>query len=343
MIARLKYSFFQTKYIFYFLYVLSYIGFLALDKRWNSRNNDWESYLPTFITHLSLMLFLVCTNAFILIPRLYNKKRIVLYIASLLLVITIYTFLKSIYDRHNAIVLFNAKNDPWDIYFWNSFVYAIWFVVVSSMLYISQNWYDHQQQVKNIRISQLQSELKYLRAQINPHFLFNGLNTVYGFIDIRNQRAREVLLQFSDLLRYNLYEADVDLVYLGKEADYLENYVALQKARSSPNLQVTLRLEIEDRHSKIAPLLFIPFVENAFKFSSHEENRENEIVISLAQKGNKITFECRNSYEKEDRLEGGIGLNNVKRRLELLYKDRYDLDIKGDEDNTWHIKLTLAI
>lgn len=343
MNTRLKYSFFQTKYIFYFLYVLSYIGFLALDKRWNSRNNDWASYLPTFITHLSLMIFLVCTNAFILIPRLYNRKRIVLYTAGVILVMAIYTFLKSMYDRHNAIILFNARNDPWDIYFWNSFVYAIWFVVVSSMLYISQNWYDHQQQVKNIRISQLQSELRYLRAQINPHFLFNGLNTVYGFIDIRNQRARDVLLQFSDLLRYNLYEADVDLVDLGKEAAYLENYVSLQKARRSPNLRVTLHLEIESTHSRIAPLLFIPFVENAFKFSSHEEDRDNEVTISLVQKDDNITFECRNSYEKEDRAEGGIGLNNVKRRLELLYKDHYDLDINSSEDGIWYVKLTLTI
>lgn len=242
------------------------------------------------------MLLLVCTNAFVLIPRLYNKKKIVSYTISIFLVVAAYTWLKSFYDRYHAFILYNTKDDPWDGYFWNSFVYAIWFVVVSSMLYISQSWYDHQQQVKNIRISQLQTELRYLRAQINPHFLFNGLNTVYGFIDIHNQRARDVLLQFSDLLRYNLYEADVDLVDLGREAVYLENYVALFKARSSADLQVTLRLEIEDSHSRIAPLLFIPFVENAFKFSSHEESREKTIAISLLQKGNNITFECRNSY-----------------------------------------------
>ena len=331
-----------TKYIFYLLYVFSYIGFLVLDKRWNSRNNDWASYFPTFLIHLSLMLFLVCINAFILIPRLYNKKRFISYAACVILVMTVYTFLKSWYDRHHAFVLFNTKDDPWDSYLWNSFVYAVWFVVVSSMLYISQSWYDHQQQVKNIRISQLQTELKYLRAQMNPHFLFNGLNTVYGSIDIHNQQARDVLLQFSDLLRYNLYEADVDLVDLGKEAGYLENYVALQKARSSPDLQITLYVEIADRHRKIAPLLFIPFVENAFKFSSHAEERANTIGISLLQKDDQVTFECRNSYEEEDRAEGGIGLNNIKRRLELLYKDRYDLDINS-EGNSWHVTLTLTI
>lgn len=338
----LKYSFFQNRYIFYFLYAFSYIGFLVLDKRWNSRNNDWASYFPTFVTHLSLMLFIICVNAFLLIPLLYHRRKRVSYILSLILVIAFYTALKSIYDRHNMSVLFNTKDDPWDLYVWNSLVYGIWFIVVSSMLYISQNWYDHQQHVKNIEINQLQTELKYLRAQMNPHFLFNGLNTVYGFIDIGNQQAREALLQFSDLLRYNLYEADVDLVDLGKEATYLENYVALQKARSSRNLQIALLIEIEDKIIKIAPLLLIPFVENAFKFSSHEEDRENTIAIKLIQKGNHITFECANSYEEDQRSEGGIGLNNVKRRLELLYKDHYIINIKS-EDKVWYVKLTLTI
>lgn len=102
-----------NKYIFYFLYVFSYIGFLAL------------------------------------------------YAISILLLVAVYTWLKSFYDRYHAFMLYNTKDDPWDGYFWNSFVYAIWFVVVSSMLYISQHWYDHQQQVKNIRISQLQTKLRF--------------------------------------------------------------------------------------------------------------------------------------------------------------------------------------
>jgi len=336
------FTFVSMRFIFYFLYAFTYMGFLALDKRWLSRNNDWPSYFPTFFTHLSLSLFIICTNSFVLIPRLYNKKRYTLYSLSLLVLITAYTLLKSVYDRHHAIVLFNSANEPWEPHLWNSLVYAIWFTVISSMLYISQHWYDNQQQVKNIRIDQLQTELKYLRAQMNPHFLFNGLNTVYGFIDIHNQQAREALLQFSDLLRYNLYEADVDLVDLGQEATYLENYVALQRARSSPALQITLDIDVDNRSIRIAPLLLIPFVENAFKFSRREDTETNAIRISLTQKGNSILFECTNDYEEEQVTEGGIGLTNVKRRLELLYKDHYSLEIRGI-DKVWHVKLILSI
>ncbi len=336
------FTFVSMRYIFYFLYAFTYMGFLALDKRWLSRNNDWPSYLPTFIIHLSLSLFIICTNAFALIPRLFNKKRFISYGLSLVLLITAYALLKSTYDRNHAIDLYGSANEPWEPHLWNSLVYAVWFTVVSAMLYISQHWYDNQQQVKNIRIDQLQTELKYLRAQMNPHFLFNGLNTVYGFIDINNQQAREALLQFSDLLRYNLYEADVDLVELGQEAAYLENYVALQKARSSPSLQIALNIDIDDRAIKIAPLLLIPFVENAFKFSSRDEAKTNTIRITLVQKGSNITFECANSYEEEPATEGGIGLTNVKRRLELLYKGRFNLEIQ-DVDRIWHVKLILSI
>jgi two-component system LytT family sensor kinase len=112
---------------------------------------------------------------------------------------------------------------------------------------------------KTVQINQLETELKYLRAQVNPHFLFNGLNTIYGYIDRSNQQARDILVQFSDLLRYSLYDADVDWVDLGKEAVYLQNYVALQRARSNSNLQIELEISVEENTVKIAPLLFMAF------------------------------------------------------------------------------------
>src|SRR5688500_8757343 len=145
------------------------------------------------------------------------------------------------------------------------------------MLYYTQKWTEQRQQVKNIQISQLQTELNYLRAQINSHSLFNGLNTIYGSIDKANQQARNVLLQFSNLLRYNLYEADVDWVELEKETQYMHNYVALQRARSNSNLLIVLDVQIQDPSLQIAPLLFMPFLENAFKFSTRDDNRTNRI------------------------------------------------------------------
>jgi LytS/YehU family sensor histidine kinase len=172
--------------------------------------------------------------------------------------------------------------------------------------------------------------------------LFNGLNTIYGNIDIRDQRARDILLQFADLLRYNLYEADVDLVDLDKETIYLQNYVALQRARSNENMQIELDVQIENKELKIAPLLFIPFVENAFKFSTRDDNRPNRIRVGLKQTGSQVEFTCSNTYEALEQNGGGIGLSNVKRRLELLSKDRYVLNIQKDQ-STYTVTLTLTV
>jgi LytS/YehU family sensor histidine kinase len=208
------------------------------------------------------------------------------------------------------------------------------------MLFYTQKWAEHRQQLKNIEINQLQTELKYLRAQVNPHFLFNGLNTIYGNIDIAYQPARDILVQFSDLLRYNLYEADTDWVELEKETIYLQNYVALQRARSDQNLQIELEINIEDNAVKIAPLIFIAFVENAFKYSGRDESTINSIRIHLQQSGKRIIFECSNSYEEGVPVTGGIGLNNVTRRLELLYKDRYELEVKKGPP-VYYVRLTL--
>jgi two-component system, LytTR family, sensor kinase len=226
--------------------------------------------------------------------------------------------------------------------FWDNFVYAMCCTVITSMLYVTQKWAEQQEQVKNSQINQLQTELKYLRLQVNPHFLFNGLNTIYGSIDMGNSQARNMLVQFSDLLRYNLYEADVDLIALEKEVRYLRNYVDLQKARSNDNVNVTLNIAYADGAVKVAPLIFMAFVENAFKYVSRDDQVINRIIISLKQEGGKIDFICENTSDEATSSPGGIGLTNATRRLELLYKDRYQLDIENVH-NVYRVQLRLTV
>lgn len=333
-------SIFQRRYVFHLFFWLMCIVFAILETQIYFKKKDWLFSLYPLLSTVGAMALLVYINTTLLIPRLLQKKRVALYIAGILVTIVIYVWLRSEMQRQwDAVLWPDDLMSITDYFKWNTF-YAVWFILISSMLYFSQKWTEQQQQVKNIQINQLQTELKYLRAQVNPHFLFNGLNTVYGSIDKTNQEARNTLLQFADLLRYNLYEADVDWVELEKETLYLENYVALQKARSNSNLHIDLSVQIENKSVRIAPLIFIPFVENAFKFSSHDDTRPNSIRINLQQTGNRIIFQCVNSYEEHVQPPGGIGLANVKRRLELLYKDRYILDIRN-ETNNWHVELIL--
>lgn len=334
---------FLNKYAFHLLYPVVYVGFLLQDKQWYSRNNDWLTYLATFITHLALMFMLVYFNTLVLIPRLLLKGKVIMYAAGILLTIAVYTFLRSLYTQYSFYWLFeHSEPEPITNFLWLSFVYGTWFTVISSMLYITQNWYEQKQRVKAAEIDQLQTELKYLRAQMNPHFLFNGLNTIYGSIDRNNLQAREILLQFSDLLRYTIYEADTDFVPLEKEVKHLENYVALQKARSNANVRIDLSVSVKDAQVPVAPMLFMPLLENAFKFVTRDDSSDNYVVISLRQSGDTIQFSCSNSYDTEPHEEGGIGLVNIKRRLDLLYREKHRLAIeKTDTDYT--VNLTLVV
>jgi LytS/YehU family sensor histidine kinase len=288
------------------------------------------------------MAILVYGNILFLIPRLLEKKKTAFYVTGLIVFIIGYTWSRSLNQQHWDGIVWPDEPMKIQSYFKLNFLYAVWFLLISSMLYFTQKWSYQRQQVKNIQISQLQTELKYLRAQVNPHFLFNGLNTIYGNIDMRDQKARDILLQFSDLLRYSLYEADTDLVYLQQEAAWLENYVALQRARSDNTLQIGLVIDIDDGFVRIAPLLFMAFVENAFKFATHEEDRVNAVDIRLAQKGDRLVFECSNTAEEYEQVSGGIGLGNARRRLELLYRDRYTLEIKKEPDK-YFVQLMLKI
>jgi len=335
---------FFRRYKFHFLFFLAYIGALVIEKPVYLGNSvaDCFSYLLTVLVHFSLFAGLILTNKALLIPFLLDKKRFSLYVAGLISLVLMYSYVVA---RHNYLLHHSLLHDMpigTSSGFWDNFVYALCCTVIAAMLHITQKWSEQEEQVKNIQINQLQTELKYLRSQINPHFLFNGLNSVYGSIEMNNLQARDMMVQFSDLLRYNLYEADVDMIALEKEIKYLENYVALQKARSNDNVEVSLIINYKNRNVKIAPLIFMAFVENAFKYASRGDRMNNRIVIHLKEENGQIQFTCENSFDESETSSGGIGLNNAARRLELLYKDRYKLDIKK-EYNIYRVDLTLSL
>jgi two-component system, LytTR family, sensor kinase len=333
---------FSKKRTAYLLFCAAYIGALVVEKPVYAGESvlDCFSYLFTILVHLFLFGLLILANNSFLIPNLLEKKLFGAYALTLISLVFLYTFLMGRYNSFIHTTVFHDQLIETSSGFWGNFVYGMCCTVITSMLYVTQKWAEQQEQVKNSHINQLQTELKYLRLQINPHFLFNGLNTIYGSIDMGNSQARNMLVQFSDLLRYNLYEADVDMIALEKEIRYLRNYVALQRARSNDNMEVTLDINYQDGSVRVAPLIFMAFVENAFKYVSREDKAINRIVISLKQKPGKIDFVCENTYDEGTSSPGGIGLMNATRRLELLYKDRYQLDIKS-ENNIYRVQLLL--
>jgi LytS/YehU family sensor histidine kinase len=178
----------------------------------------------------------------------------------------------------------------------------------------------------------MKTELDFLNAQFNPHFLFNSIHSIYGHIDKNNGAARRMLLSFSEMLRYQLYECNTDSIGIDKETAYIRNYVALQQARKEPGLDVKLEISEKVTGFRIAPLLFIAFIENAFKYVGSENEKPQWIHICFNLSDQQLIFRCINS--KDDMLRRpidhkGIGIANTKRRLELLYPGAHTLTINA--------------
>lgn len=180
------------------------------------------------------------------------------------------------------------------------------------------------------------NELNFLKAQHNPHFLFNSLNALYFQIDKTNADARGTLLKLAEMLRYQLYECNADTIPIDKEISYLNNYIELQRIRLNANYNITSEINSSVSGFNIAPLLILPLVENAFKYVSHYTDKANRVNIKLSLRNNTFVCYVANTTEKNgtkvDTTEGGIGLKNLERRLELLYPDNHKFEINNTGD-----------
>ena len=194
----------------------------------------------------------------------------------------------------------------------------------------------HQRQLELLEKDRVQNELDYLKAQINPHSLFNSLNTIYGHIDKNNHIARRVLLQFSELLRYQLYDCGVEKVGLEMEMKYIENYIAFQRLRKEEGLIVDFQVEIGKGGLTIAPLLLVVLIENAFKFVSNFSEKENRISVKIYTSGGVLHGSFTNTKEllqaSVTKNANGIGIANLKRRLDLLYPQKYEWTTRVGND-----------
>jgi len=203
-----------------------------------------------------------------------------------------------------------------------------------------------QKYIEVIEKEKMKNELDFLKAQFNPHFLFNSINSIYGNINKSNSTAREMLLIFSEMLRYQLYECNTSVISIEKEISYIRNYISLQQIRKPENLSIQLNVSEDVRGITIAPLIFMAFIENSFKYVSNHEDRLNEVQISLARSNNQLFFKTFNTKENVNGREmidpGGIGIANVKRRLELLYPGKHALMIQNN-DHSFEVMLNLEV
>lgn len=198
-------------------------------------------------------------------------------------------------------------------------------------------------QVKN---EKLETEMKFLKSQINPHFLFNVLNNVYTLSLIKSDQTPEVVMKLSEMLRYVLYECNQPRVSLRQEKQYIDHYIELQQLKDEIPLAIASEFHLHNSEEPIAPMILIPFVENAFKHSKIEDTQKGWIKIRLVSDAHTIDFRISNSVATSDFTKdptGGIGLNNVKRRLELEYPHKYQLEInRSPQQFSVHLLIQLV-
>lgn len=227
--------------------------------------------------------------------------------------------------------------------FYNSFVNILFWVVIILTGKMITDRIRSQRYIEQIEKEKAANELDFLRAQFNPHFLFNSINSIYGHIDKSNKSARDMLLVFSEMLRYQLYECNVNEIGLDRELNYIRNYIAMQKSRMDERIAVSFYTDDINSNIQIAPLLLITFIENAFKYVGFNESRENRVDISLKYGvGGLIfsVFNTKDTFINPVEKSSGLGIANARRRLELIYPGSHQLKINDDDDS---FKITLTI
>ena len=193
----------------------------------------------------------------------------------------------------------------------------------------------------------MQSELKFLKSQINPHFFFNTLNNLYALTLKKSDLAPEIVLRLSEMMRYMLYESNEKEVSLEKEINYVINYIELEKLRQGERFQINFDIKGAPKQQKIAPLMFIPFLENSFKHGLDSHIKAGYVNAQLTLNEASVSLDIKNSKPKNVQpikasKSGGIGLENVKRRLKLLYPNKHNLKI-NDATDFFHVALEINL
>jgi hypothetical protein len=292
------------------------------------------------------------TTAYVLIPRyLYNKRYAKFILLLFLLVLSsgllmmiavrsvdhIFIPARPIIPKDSASLRFAIN-----IFTWTAMIAAFG----AGGLKIMSDSFKLRKKLFEVEKEKIVTELNFLRSQINPHFLFNILNTIYFQIDKQNTPARHSVERLSEMLRYQLYECTTDRITIEKEIEYIKSYVAVQTLRLEKGCDIQLEIEGDVGGFKIAPLLILPIVENAFKHISHfKKPSENKITILLTRQNGSFIVNAANTYDDTSKVaelmnSGGLGVQNLRRRLELLYPKRHSLEILQQED-IFHTKLKL--
>ncbi len=290
-----------------------------------------------------ILLSLIYINMYWLVPKLLFKEN---YLGYFLwnIILFILAHLIGYYIRHFILLYFNQTIHPKEQPNWLAF-YLVFTVLMSASAAVKlfSRWITDSERINALETATVISELEALKKQLNPHFLFNTLNNANVLIQKDPEKASQVLMKLSDLLRYQLYDSARTKIFLTADIHFLEDFLNLEKIRRD-NFDFTITQEGMLRGLEVPPLLFITFIENAVKHNNDAEER-SFVYVFFAVVDKELNFHCINSKPRikvKANGRGGLGLANVKRRLELLYPDSHHLQI-ADNDETFNVHLTIKI
>lgn len=302
------------------LLLLFLLGFIYFTMAIFGRGNYWNSFENSSLIAIILCFPIVFViNSYLLIPFLAKNKKWFLYFV---LVILLFLFIEWFRILANSDVQF-LGNENISI----SFVLAF---AMSWLFITTRDWFLNLRLIEKLKGENLITEIAFLKAQVDPHFMFNTLNAMYALaLEEESPKTADSIIKLSTLMRYNLHDSNEAFISIEKEIDYIEKYIALQKLRLNENNQLDVDIKLDTsvtQNIKIAPLLLIPFIENAFKFGV-SPSKETEIVIKIHVINNSIELETSNTFYNNavDRELKGIGLQNVNKRLNLLYPKQHTL------------------
>ncbi len=285
-------------------------------------------------------------HAFRLFNKLSNRTRYLIFALCNLIAIPLFNskFFMIWWHRNSIPNMPEMTTNMWIGFFSGMFMFFLLNCIVAGIAIGIRHFIrtrQIRQQLKDEQAKHTEAELAWLKNQINPHFLFNTLNNISSLCQIDADGAQDAIAQLSDLLRYAMYETNKNTVPIQGEVEFMRNYIELMKLRCNDKTKVNTTFDIQ-QDVEIAPLLFISLIENAFKHGV-SSSRDSMIDIHLEQKGHDIVFTCDNTnYPKDDadRSGSGIGLENTRRRLELMYHDAYEWEQTLNEE-IYHVKITI--
>lgn len=334
---------------FHISFWLVYISFFLYEigPRHSNEKIDWERVSLIALTHIFFTASITYFNFLYLVPRYFIPKKLGLYL----------TFFSIAFLTILSLNIYSSfRINDWQHHFPDHFNTSRFIILVgSNMLFIvifvsslgfAFERFDLESKQKALENERLSAELNFLKAQINPHFLFNTLNNLYYLAYTHSENTTEVISKLSQMMRYMIYETNHDRVRLSQEIEYMENYISLERLRLNNQIPIHFTISGKEREVIIAPLILITFLENAFKHGSGNNFPEAWIDINLGIQEESILFQIKNSKaEKVQSLQfekPGIGLQNVKRRLDLTYPNKFEL-ITADEPNVYSVQLKLNL